>query len=394
MDLEPVYSAPPPVQAKAAGARGVVVLTAEQEHAAQFQTETVQEAPFARELRTAGRVEADEALTYVVAAGVDGWVRRVFSDRTGTRVKRGEILASVYSKDMSAPQQAYTYALESYERLRQTSSVSAEPLALATQQLTTARENLLFLGMGEEQVDELARTRRENYDLLLTAPVDGVILERRVAVGQRFMKGESLYRLSSLAHVWVLADVDPGDATQAAAISRAQVWVQGLQRLPARVSPASPRFDAQGRTGRLRLEVNSPRGILVPGMIVDVALYFAPRAAITVHADAVINSGAKQSVFVAQGAGSFEVREVETGAQEGNRVEILRGLEPGDRVVTEGTFLLDSESRLKNPGVGVVDAECGMKIDRSHARRVKWKGAIYYFCSEGCERKFAAHGTK
>jgi RND family efflux transporter MFP subunit len=335
-------------------------------------------------------VEADEALTYTIAAGVDGWVRRVFSDQTGTRVKRGEILASVYSRDMSAPQQAYIYALESYERLRHASPVSAEPLALATQQLTTARENLLFVGMGERQVDELARTGRESYDLHLTAPVDGVILDRRAAVGQRFMKGESLYRLASLAHVWVLADIDAGSAAQAAAISRAQVRVQGMPRLPARVSPVTPRFDGQTRTGKLRLEVNDPRGILVPGMIVDVALYFATRAAITVHADSVVDSGAKQHVFVAHGTGAFEIREVETGIQEGDRVEILRGLEPGDRVVTEGAFLLDSESRLKNLDVGAVDAECGMKIDRARARRVKWNGAIYYFCSESCERKFAA----
>ena len=127
-------------------------------------------------------------------------------------MKRGEALAAFFSKDISAPQQAYVYALESYERLKRTPSPPDGPLALATQQLATARDNLQFLGMGEAQIEELGRTRREVFDVNLTAPADGRILERHVAVGQRFMKGELLYRIANLERVWVLADVHPGDA--------------------------------------------------------------------------------------------------------------------------------------------------------------------------------------
>jgi Cu(I)/Ag(I) efflux system membrane fusion protein len=125
-------------------------------------------------------------------------------------VKRGDVLAAFYSKDISAPQQAFVYALESYEGLRRAPSPAPEPLALAAQQLATARDNLLFVGMGEGQIEELARARREAYAIDLTAPC-GQILERRVAVGTKFMKGELLYRIASLEHVWVLADINPGD---------------------------------------------------------------------------------------------------------------------------------------------------------------------------------------
>ena len=353
MDLEPVYSPGPNVQPTPARVSNAVVLTPSQEQAAQFETETAQAAPLTRTLRTAGRVAPDEALTFTVSAGVDGWVRRVFSDRTGTLVKRGTILASFYSKDISAPQQAYVYALESCERLRRSSSTASEPLALATQQLTTARDNLLFLGMDEAQIEELTRTRREISEVNLASPADGLIVERGLEIGKRFMKGESLYRIAALAHVWVLADINPGDAARAAAITKAQIRVDDLPPIDAHVSPIPPRFDDQGRTGKLRLEANNLRGVLVPGMIVNVVLHFAPRPTITVHVDAVIDSGARQSVFVTRGGGNYELRHVVTGSQEGDHVEILEGLRPGERVVKAGAFLLDSESRLKTPPSGL-----------------------------------------
>ena len=333
----------------AAMSPGSVRLTPDQEQAVRLQTETVQTAPGTHGVHTVGRVAPDEALTYRVSAGVDGWVRRVFSDRTGTQVKRGEALAAFFSRDISAPQQAYVYALESYERLKQTPSPPADPLALATQQLATARDNLQFLGMGEAQIEELGRTRREVVDVNLTAPADGQILERHVAVGQRFMKGELLYRIANLERVWVLADVHPGDAALLGAIGRARIRMEGLPPMEAQVAAAPPQFDEQGRTGKLRLEVNNPRGSLVPGMIVNVDLDVPARSAITVHADAVIDSGTTKRVFVALGDGQYELREVETGWQEGDRVEIRGGLKAGERVVTAGAFLLDSESRMKNP---------------------------------------------
>src|SRR6202030_1451209 len=156
MDLEPVYAGDRPLPPLAISP-GSVLLTPDQEQAVRLQTETVQMAPGTHGVHTVGRVAPDEALTYLVSAGVDGWVRRVISDRSGTTLKRGHALAAFFSKDISAPQQAYVYALESYERLKETPSPPAEPLALATQQLATARDNLEFLGMGGAQVEELGR---------------------------------------------------------------------------------------------------------------------------------------------------------------------------------------------------------------------------------------------
>jgi membrane fusion protein, copper/silver efflux system len=204
------------------------------------------------------------------------------------------------------------------------------------------------------------------------------------------VKGELLYRIANLERIWVLADMQRGQEALLGAIAKARIRVPGLPPLEARVAPAAPQFDEQGRTGKLRLEVDNPLGILAPGMIVNVDLDAPTPSTITVHADAVIDSGASKRVFVALGAGQYELREVETGWQDGDRVEIRGGLKAGERVATAGAFLLDSESRMKSPAPEVTDAQCGMRIERTASRRLEWKGATYYFCSESCERKFTA----
>jgi len=350
MDLKPVYASDKRVEAATIDS-GKIRLTSDQEQAARLETETVRSTSTAGGIHTVGRVAPDEALTYRVSAGADGWVRQVFSDRTGTRVKKGQALAAFFSKDISVPQQAYIYALESYERLKQAASPPADSLSLAAQQLATAKDNLEFLGMGEAQIDQLGRTRNEVFNVNLAAPADGQILERHVALGQRFAKGELLYRIANLDRVWVLADVYSADAALLSSMTSAQIRIQGLPPLEAHVTTALPQFDESGRTGMLRLEVKNPYNRLVPGMIVNVDLDLPAQPAITVHADAVIDSGTQQRVYLALGDGEYELRRVETGRQQGDRVEIRSGLKPGDRVVTAGAFLLDSESRMKNPAM-------------------------------------------
>jgi RND family efflux transporter MFP subunit len=354
MNLVPVYE-DAAAELEASGP-GTVSLTPGQEQAANLQTETVQLTPVPAAFHTAGRVTPDEKLTYRVSAGADGWVRHVFSDQTGTQVKRGTRLSSFVARDVTAPQQAYLFALESYERLKGGPTPPADQLTLATQQLTATRDTLQFLGMGEAQIEELGRTRREIVDIDVTAPEDGQILERHVAVGQRFMRGDLLYRIANLERVWVLADIHAGDIARLGDIRSARIRIDGTPALEAKAAPAPPAFDEQGRTGRLRLDVANPRGLLRPGMIVDVELEAPGRPVATVHADAVIDSGATKRVFVATGHGRYELRDVETGWQQGNRVEIRSGLSAGERVVTAGAFLLDSESRMKpsavKPGAG------------------------------------------
>ena len=120
-------------------------------------------------------------------------------------------------------------------------------------------------------------------------------------------------------------------------------------------------------------------------------------ATLVVPADALVDSGLRKTVFVDRGNGFFEPRTVETGWRFDNRVEIRSGLNAGERIVVSGTFLIDSESRMKAAATGIYgeaarDPVCGMDIDLSKAiaagRKTDFQGKTYYFCSDDCEQKF------
>jgi Cu(I)/Ag(I) efflux system membrane fusion protein len=177
------------------------------------------------------------------------------------------------------------------------------------------------------------------------------------------------------------------------------------------VSDVPPQFDPASQTMKVRLELANPGAALRPEMYVDVELDANRPEAVTVPADAVLDAGVRKTVFVEVGVGRFEPRDVETGWRAGGRVEIVRGLAAGERIVVSGTFLVDSESQLRAAGAGAagsappapaaaaadgapVDPVCGMTVDAASAqaagRTHVHGGKTYYFCSDGCRSAFAA----
>jgi membrane fusion protein, copper/silver efflux system len=169
-----------------------------------------------------------------------------------------------------------------------------------------------------------------------------------------------------------------------------------------RVAQVAPSFDSASRTLRVRLEADNPGLVLRPDMFVDVELPVALPPAITVAADAIVDSGLKKTVYVAKGDGVFEPRKVETGWRHGDRVEIVKGLMPGERIVVAGTFLIDSESRMKAAAAGIYgetaeDPACGIVVDigkvQATGRTATYQGEIYYFSSDDCKAKFAKEPT-
>jgi len=180
----------------------------------------------------------------------------------------------------------------------------------------------------------------------------------------------------------------------------------------ARITNSLPQSEAGGGTVKVRLEVENPGFILRPEMLVDVELPVRLPPAVVVPVDALVDSGAHARMYVEKSEGVFEPREVETGWRSGEQVQILRGVQPGERVVVAATFLVDSESRLKTPlselpvraargtgnlsgqaaGTTVNDPNCGKSVDPGKAAAAgntfHYRGATYYFCSTKCKQEF------
>ncbi len=392
MQLEPVYAdgESEPQGGREAPPAGTVQVSFGKQQSVGVRTEEVVRASGTHMLRLLGRAALDETRIYRVTAAVEGWVRKAGPIATGSIVHKDEVLATFYNRDFLTAQQTYLYALNTMDRFQD--KESEEQLKLTRAQMRASEENLEFLGMGDAQLREIARTRQIAKDVELRSPVAGLVLVRNAFPGLRFERGGELFRIADLNHIWILADVFENDAQLVRAARSAAVRYQS-RTIPVRISNALPQFDAGSRALKVRLEMDNPNFLLQPDMFVDVEFQVSLPPGIAIPVDAVLDSGLRKSVFVDAGDGYFEPRLVETGSRLGDRVQITKGLEPGERIVVSGNFLLESESRMKltaaRAGAAGKDPVCGMDVDAAKAAgKSEYKGKTYYLCSKSCKEKF------
>jgi Cu(I)/Ag(I) efflux system membrane fusion protein len=279
-----------------------------------------------------------------VAAAVDGWVRHAGPVTSGSIVHKDDVLATFYNRDFLTAQQTYLYALNTMDRFQE--NESADQLTLTRAQMRAASENLEFLGMGEIQLKEIARTREISNEIELRSPVAGLVQTRNAFPGLRFDRGSELFRIADLSHVWILADIFENDARLLRTVRRAVARYQD-RTLPVQLSNSLPQFDPVSRALKVRLETDNADLMLRPDMFVDVEFEVSLPPAIAVPVEAVIDSGLHKTVYLETADGSFVPRQVETGWRLGDSVEIVSGLTAGERIVASGNFLLDSESRMR-----------------------------------------------
>ncbi len=262
-----------------------------------------------------------------------------------------------YSPEFLAAAQALIFALGSADRAKPTgqeTEIQRSQMANFDLNLKQYRDALRNLGMGELQIQELVRTRIRMENVNITSPADGFILLRNVSDGQRFDKGTELFRIADLSRVWILVDVFERDASLVQPDQPVKVELPNQGKtFTATVSKTLPQFDNITRTLKLRLEADNPDFTLKPDMFVDVELPLSLAEAVVVPAEAVLDAGLRQTVFVDRGNGYFEPRNVHLGSRVGDQVQVVQGLTPGERIVVSGNFLLDSESRMKLAAAGV-----------------------------------------
>jgi Cu(I)/Ag(I) efflux system membrane fusion protein len=411
MDLEPVYAEAIPGTASRAETdslpAGTIKVSTEKQQLIGVRVATVERKGLHHNLRLLGKVATDETRIYRINATVDGWITKTLPISTGSRVKKDETLAGFYSPEFLAAGQSLLFALGSSDRVKvtgQETEMERSQMANFELNLKQYRDALRNLGMGENQIQELARTRKLMANVDITSPADGFVLTRNVSDGQRFERGTEWFRIADLSRVWILVDVFERDANLAQADQSVKVELPNQGKtFTATVSRTLPQFDNVTRTLKLRLEVDNPDYTLKPDMFVDVELPLSLAEAIVVPAEAVLDAGLRQTVFVERGDGYFEPRTVHLGSHIGDQVQIVQGLTAGERIVTSGTFLLDSESRMKLAAAGLreesaADPVCGMKVDQATARAAKrvseYQGKTYCFCSDDCKRQFDASPGK
>jgi len=303
-------------------------------------------------IRAAARVTLDETKIVKVQTRLEGWIDRVFADFTGKYVKKGDPLATVYSPDALATQQEFLLAL----RAQHTMHDEAMPAMAAGNDnlVAAARKRLELWDISGPQIDEVGRTGKSIENLTVYAPASGYVTERNAFPKQHVTSDTVLYTLADLSSVWVVADVFEYEA---AGVRLGQAATLTLDYLPGRtfygrVSYILPGVDPASRTLKARIAFDNPGGLLKPDMYGQVEIHTGGARRLMAPESAVLDSGDRQVVYVDRGNGNLEPRPVRVGEHVGGKVEILAGLTAGERIVTSGNFLLDSESQLKAAGGG------------------------------------------
>jgi multidrug efflux pump subunit AcrA (membrane-fusion protein) len=296
--------------------------------------------PLRRTIRTVGVVDFDETALADVTTKFKGWIEKLYVDATGRQVHSNEPLFEIYSPELVSAQSEYLLALN-----QATGTPGAESLKV------TAQTKLKFFDISDEQIADLEKTRQTKKTLRVTAPRDGIVVEKMVVEGQMVDAGMKLYRLADLAIVWVQSQVYEQDLEF---VQLGQEAVVSLSYLPdrkfrGRVTYVYPTVDEKTRTARVRMEFHNPGYFLKPGMFATVELQAELEPSVLLVPDAaVLRSGQKNTVFVALDGGRFEPRTVVLGPRSDNNMyQVLSGLKQDEHVVTSGQFMLDSESQLR-----------------------------------------------
>jgi len=404
MPLEPVYEGEDST-ARLQLPAGAVSISPEKQQLIGIRVEPVEKGPGSQLIRTTGRVVADDNRVYRLMAGTEGWVQSLQDSPAGAVVKKDELLATFYSREFRNVEQAYLGSLASLDRLKR----GPEEGNGGDANLRINEEQLHALGMGDPQIRELAKTHQLTRNVEITSPIDGIVLQRSISPEQRFDKGAELYRIADLTKIWILADLYSDEAGAIKPGAKVKVTVRELGKtMYATVGQNPPLFDPASRTLKLRLEADNPGSLLRPDMFVDLEFTAKVPAGLTVPQESVLDSGRQKIVYVETSDDVFEPRPVELGSAQGDRVTVLRGLEEGDRVVTSGNFLIDSESRIRSAKVvsnnskadiaSNHDPVCGMPLADKRAHdgpyTAKYHGETFSFCSEKCQKKFEQDPTK
>lgn len=315
-----------------------------------------------RSVRAFGSITYNETTLYAVNTKFSGWIEKLHVNFEGENVTKGQPLFEIYSPDLFAAQQEYLLALKQHNGLtkNRTSSTSKS----AERMLEAARTRLRYWDLSEDQIDSIEKTRSLQKTLTIRSPADGVVIRKNALAGHYVKAGAHQYEIADLSTVWVDVDVYEYELPWVRNGMPAQM---DLSYIPGRTFKGKvlfiyPYLDSKTRTAKLRLMFDNQDQQLKPGMYANV--YLRPEVSdntLAIPQEAVIDSGVRKLVFVSLGKGKFQPREVTLGL-EGDQyeVQVLSGLEEGEKIVISGQFMLDSESRLKEAIQKMIDARAGV----------------------------------
>ncbi len=297
--------------------------------------------PLVMRIRTVGIVRPNETKVAHIHLKTEGWVQKLFVSFTGQTVKAGDPLLSIYSPAFFAAQREFLVALQA---AKTTPSPDQQIVVDAT------RTRLELWDVPKEEIDALEKTGKVLKNLILRTPISGTVLEKKAFEGRYVAPQDELYLVADLSTVWVQAKVYEYELPHAQLNMPVTVTLQAFpgQEFAGKIAFIDPTVEELARTVQVRVELPNEGSQFKPGMFAGILISHQMGQGLTVPSSAVIRTGRRDIVYRIQAQDRFVPAEVTVNPiQFEDRVQILKGLQAGDVVVTSANFLIDSESRLR-----------------------------------------------
>lgn len=317
--------------------QGKVTVSARVQQNLGVRTAAVTEGTLAPQVSAVGSISFNERDQVMVQARATGFVERLHVRATLDRVSKGQVLAEIYVPEWVAAQEEFL----SLKRLQ-----SDDVAGL----VDGGRQRMRLVGMNDDQIRAVERSGKTQPRTSIVSPIGGVVVELAAREGMTVMAGAPLFRINGLSTVWANAEVPESQAALVRPGAMVHAQSPAVPGVPfdGRVQAILPDVNPATRTLKARMELANPGAKLVPGMFVSMQFMdMRAQKAILIPTEAVIQTGKRTVVMVAEDNGRFRPVEVQAGIESGGQTEIKSGLQAGQRVVVSSQFLIDSEASLK-----------------------------------------------
>lgn len=292
-----------------------------------------------------GRIATNEKRTEVISSRIAGRIDRLYRKIAGEKINAGDPLYELYSEELTTLQQEYLLAKQQYEKLganekRYRSYVDA------------ARKKLLLYGLNDNQIREIAKNNVVKLTIMFSSPISGVVTEVNINEGQYVSEGTQVMKIDDLQSLWVEAELYPAETSLVSIGDTIQVNIPGTaEKTDATVTFLSPEYRNDSFITTMRASLENGDQQLAPGMFAELTLTHSIKKGLTVPAQAVIRDKNGSHVYVKRGTNTFEPMTVETGIENSEKIEIIKGLTSNDTIAASGAYLLYSELILNNGSI-------------------------------------------
>jgi membrane fusion protein, copper/silver efflux system len=303
----------------------------------------VERSTYSKEVKSYSTLDFAEDSRKTIAARFNGRIEKLFVNKTGDYIKKGEALFEIYSPELIQAQNDYVLSLNNDDNYKMLSNDNKNSL------LNAAKKKLMLFGLTDGQIDELGKSKAVNQTVTYYSPFSGTVLEKKIQEGMYINEGAIIFEIADVNTLWNIAEVYEADINAIAAGGRVRLTVGAYpgEVFDGRVSFIYPVINPQTRTVKVRTVVGNAGYKLKPNMYGETIFESGGKTGIVVPMEAVLLTGKRNLVYVKKSAGHFEAREVMIGSKVGDKYEILSGLSAGDEIAASGGYLIDSESQLR-----------------------------------------------